>query len=75
MSRSLVYINYIIKFNIIKMSDIVDNKNYYNPCVPYNVGLRNSIGDKIIIQNQIVNMNILLIVKLKMMIMIIIIWI
>ena len=40
-----------LNIRVIKMSDIVDNKNYCNPCVPYNVGFRTSRGDKIVIQN------------------------
>ncbi len=36
---------------VIQMSDLVKNKNYCNPCVPYNVGFKKSQGDKIIIQN------------------------
>ena len=36
---------------VIRMQDIIDKKYYCNPCVPYNVGLRASRGDKIVIQN------------------------
>lgn len=40
-----------LNINVIKMSDITDTKNYYNPCVPYNVGFNAVQGDKVIIQN------------------------
>jgi glycosyltransferase involved in cell wall biosynthesis len=39
-----------LKIKIIKMSDR-GPKTWFNPCVPYNVGFRESSGDKIIIQN------------------------
>jgi len=39
------------KFQIVEMKNVVSTKYYCNPCVPYNVGLRASRGDKIIIQN------------------------
>lgn len=40
-----------LTFQIIEMKNVVSEKYYCNPCVPYNVGLRASNGDKIIIQN------------------------
>ena len=40
-----------LTIKVIRMSDLVPVKNYCNPCVPYNVALRASCGDKIIIQN------------------------
>lgn len=40
-----------LNLKIIKMSDLAANKTYNNPCIPYNVGFRASIGDLIIIQN------------------------
>lgn len=39
-----------LNIKIIKMSDR-GPKTWFNPCVPYNVGFRESTGDKIIIQN------------------------
>lgn len=40
-----------LKINVINMRQLVDKKTYCNPCVPYNVGLRASKGDQIVIQN------------------------
>jgi hypothetical protein len=40
-----------LDIQIIHMQDQVAKKNYCNPCVPYNVGLRASRGDLVIIQN------------------------
>jgi len=40
-----------VNLKIIKMQDICEKKNYVGPSIPYNVGFKNSIGDKIIIQN------------------------
>ena len=40
-----------LNFNIIKMQDIDPTKTYVGPSIPYNVGFRESQGDKIIIQN------------------------
>lgn len=40
-----------LNFNIIKMQDINPIKTYVGPSIPYNVGFRESQGDKIIIQN------------------------
>jgi len=40
-----------LDMQIIHMHDLVAEKNYCNPCVPYNVGLRASKGDLIVIQN------------------------
>jgi len=40
-----------LNIQIIHMQDQVVKKNYCNPCVPYNVGLRASRGNKIVIQN------------------------
>jgi GT2 family glycosyltransferase len=39
-----------LPIRIIKMSDLGE-KTWCNPCIPYNVGFRASVGDKIIIQN------------------------
>ena len=36
---------------LISMRDIDGEKKYMNPCIPYNVGLRASSGDIVIIQN------------------------
>jgi len=40
-----------LAIHVIRMCDLIPAKNYCNPCVPYNVALRASRGDKIIIQN------------------------
>ena len=40
-----------LNINVIKMSDITETKDYFNPCVPYNVGFSAIKGDKVIIQN------------------------
>ena len=40
-----------LNLKIIKMQDLFSKKFYVNPSIPYNVGFRNSTGDKIIIQN------------------------
>jgi GT2 family glycosyltransferase len=40
----------LLNIKIIKMADR-GSKTWVNPCVPYNVGFRESVGDKIIIQN------------------------
>lgn len=40
-----------IKIKVLKMSEIIGNRSYFNPCVPYNVGFSAARGDKIIIQN------------------------
>jgi GT2 family glycosyltransferase len=40
-----------LDIQVIHMRDQVAKKNYCNPCVPYNVGLRASRGEKIVIQN------------------------
>ncbi len=40
-----------MKIKVIDMRKLVKQKTYCNPCVPYNMGFRNAIGDKIIIQN------------------------
>jgi len=40
-----------LNITVIEMQSLVREKNYCNPCVPYNVGFRASTGDKIIIQN------------------------
>jgi glycosyltransferase involved in cell wall biosynthesis len=39
------------RFQIITMSKIKSQKDYVNPCIPYNIGLRQASGKKIIIQN------------------------
>lgn len=36
---------------IVKMADKVSEKNYANPCVPFNVGFKEAKGDIIVIQN------------------------
>jgi glycosyltransferase involved in cell wall biosynthesis len=40
-----------LMINVIRMRDLYAKKNYCNPCVPYNVGLRASRGQQVIIQN------------------------
>lgn len=40
-----------LNLRVIHMRDVVKQKDYCNPCVPYNVGLRASRGDMVIIQN------------------------
>lgn len=40
-----------MNLKIIRMADISKEKDYCNPCIPFNVGFRHSVGDKIIIQN------------------------
>lgn len=40
-----------LDLRVIHMRDLVAKKDYCNPCVPYNVGLRASRGDMILIQN------------------------
>ena len=40
-----------MNIKIIKMSDRVNEKNYSNPCIPFNVAFKESIGDIVIIQN------------------------
>lgn len=40
-----------LNIQVIKMSKIVGQKNYCNPCVPYNVGFKASRGNIIVIQN------------------------
>lgn len=40
-----------LDIRVIHMREQVTKKNYCNPCVPYNVGLRASRGDMVIIQN------------------------
>lgn len=40
-----------ISINVIEMSSLMTNKDYNNPCIPYNVGFRASKGDIILIQN------------------------
>jgi len=40
-----------LNLKIIKMKDLNSQKTYVGPSIPYNVGFRNSSGDKIIIQN------------------------
>lgn len=40
-----------LDIKVVKMSDVMERKNYCNPCVPFNVGFRYSRGDSIIIQN------------------------
>ena len=40
-----------LKITVIAMRKLVDKKTYCNPCVPYNVGLRASRGDQVVIQN------------------------
>jgi glycosyltransferase involved in cell wall biosynthesis len=40
-----------LPIRIIRMQDLLTTKNYCNPCIPYNIGLRASRGDKILIQN------------------------
>lgn len=40
-----------LNFKIIKMQNINSKKTYVGPSIPYNVGFRESQGDKIIIQN------------------------
>ena len=40
-----------LNIQVIKMRDIKSKKDYCNPCVPYNVGLRASRGDMVVIQN------------------------
>jgi GT2 family glycosyltransferase len=40
-----------LNLKIIKMQDLFLKKDYVNPSIPYNIGFRNSTGDKIIIQN------------------------
>lgn len=41
----------LINLKIINMAEIVSDKYYCNPCVPFNEGFRQSCGDMIIIQN------------------------
>jgi hypothetical protein len=41
----------LTNFKIVEMASLFEKKTYVNPCVPYNVGFRNSSGEKIIIQN------------------------
>lgn len=40
-----------MSIKIIEMSKIYESKTYCNPCVPFNVGFRESQGDAILIQN------------------------
>ena len=40
-----------LDIQIIHMQDQIAKKNYCNPCVPYNVGLRASRGDLVVVQN------------------------
>jgi len=40
-----------LNITVISMRDRIDKKTYSNPCIPYNIGFRESKGDKIIIQN------------------------
>ena len=40
-----------LDIHIINMRDIAITKDYYNPCIPFNVGFRHAKGDIIVIQN------------------------
>lgn len=40
-----------IPLRIFNMKDFYENKTYYNPCIPYNLGFSKIRGDKVIIQN------------------------
>lgn len=40
-----------LSIKIIRMQDLSNKKYYVGPSIPYNVGFKNSSGDKIIIQN------------------------
>lgn len=40
-----------LNFKIIKMQDVNKKKTYVGPSIPYNIGFKESKGDKIIIQN------------------------
>ena len=40
-----------LPMRLIRMQDIKPFKDYCNPCIPYNVGLRAAIGDLLLIQN------------------------
>ena len=40
-----------LPIKLIRMQDIKSSKDYCNPCVPYNVGLRAAVGEHILIQN------------------------
>ncbi len=40
-----------LDIKVLEMRELYKTKTYCNPCVPYNMGFRKSIGDKIIIQN------------------------
>lgn len=40
-----------LNFKIIKMQDLNAKKSYVGPSIPYNIGFKESSGDKIIIQN------------------------
>ena len=40
-----------LPITLIRMIDFMPQKNYCNPCIPYNIGLRASHGDVILLQN------------------------
>ena len=40
-----------LPIRLIRMADRLSRKNYCNPCIPYNIGLRASRGDLILLQN------------------------
>lgn len=40
-----------LPIKVIKLSEMYEKAEWCNPCVPYNIGFRASVGDKIIIQN------------------------
>lgn len=40
-----------LSIKIVDMATLYESKTYCNPCIPFNVGFRESQGDKIIIQN------------------------
>lgn len=40
-----------LPIKLIRMRDLLPRKNYCNPCIPYNIGLRAVKGDKILLQN------------------------
>lgn len=40
-----------LNIKVIKMAAMVATKYYCNPCIPFNVGFRQSVGDLIVLQN------------------------
>ena len=40
-----------LPIQLIRMMDRMPKKDYCNPCIPYNIGLRAAQGDKILLQN------------------------